>query len=74
MEPPNLHTALTYIGYESLDEYARSCGLDAIDLADPSERALVERNLLTQSRRCHDWFENNLHLFVEPTPKRTKIG
>ena len=43
-------------------------------VADPSERALVERNLLTQSRCCQDWFENKLHLFVEPTPKRTKIG
>jgi hypothetical protein len=74
MEPSNLHTALAYIGCKSLDEFARSYGLDAINLADPTERALVEQNLLTQSRRCQDWFENKLHLFVEPTPKRTKIG
>jgi len=73
MEPSTLHTALAYIGCKSLDEFARSYGLDAINLADPTERALVERNLLTQSRRCQEWFENKLYLFVEATPKRTKI-
>ena len=73
MKTFTLHTALTYLGCKSLDEFARNYGWDAINLADPTERALVERNLLTQSRCCQDWFENKLHLVVEPTPERTKI-
>lgn len=56
MEAYTLKTALDYIGCQSLDEFALSCGLDAVDLHDPADRALIERMLHAQVIHCREWF------------------
>ena len=73
MEAYTLKAELDYVGCHSLQEFALSCGLDAVDLDDPIDRAVVERTLQAQVTNCRDWFENKLQLTVEATPDRFKI-
>jgi len=60
MQAFTIQTALDYIGYQSLEEFALSSGLDAVDLRDPADRTLVERVLQAQAVHCREWFEEKI--------------
>jgi len=49
-ERRNLALALAELGCDSIAEYARLLGLDAVNLDDPADRRLVEQAAIANAR------------------------
>ena len=46
-----VRAALATLGFDSLAEYAKLLGLDAVNLADPCDRLLIEQAAIANARK-----------------------